>query len=500
MAEAAPFVAQRLAIMEEALRFARVGLYRYRFDGTVLDMNQPAFDILGLGERFSSPAEVIGHNIEDLIIYVGPRGRLRRLIRAQGEARNVLYPFRTLAGEERFVVHDSFLVADPATGEQVIQAIIRDVTEVHQRDQALRASEQRLSSIVETIADGIGIIDRSGRITFANAASERILGLSRQLITQRTVDDPAWKLTTVDGHPLSREELPFQRVIKGGERLYGMQYSVERADGVRIVLSINATPLRDPSGEIVGIVVSLSDITEQKRLERLRDEFLSAAAHELKTPVATIKGYAQLLAQWAPGGHEPREGMAFDIINRQSDRISRLVQGLLEFSRLQRGPIELHPQRFDLGDLAAEVVARVQPTAAAHQLILERQARAVVDADRDRIDQVLYNLVDNGIKASPRGGRIEIVVSARNGEAIASVRDYGVGIPPERQARVFERFYQPLAGTPYHFGGLGMGLYLSREIITRHGGRMWFESVWGQGSTFYFSLPLAEGGGGGRQE
>ncbi len=493
MANAPPTALDRLRLLEEALRFARVGLYRYRFDGTIIDMNEAAFDILDLEERFRSPADVIGRNIEDLIIYVGPRKRLRSLIRARGEARNVLYPFRTLAGVGKWVVHDSFPVADPATGEEVVQAIIKDVTEAHEREAALRASEERLVRVVETIADGITILDSNGRITFANAAAERILGLTRSAIAGRTYNDPAWRITTVDGRPVRDEDLPFQRVMHSGAPVYNLQHAIERPDGSRIILSINAAPLRDAEGGIVGVVASLSDITEQERLERLRDEFLSTAAHELKTPVATIKGYAQLLSQWAPGGHEPREGAAFAVINRQSDRLSRLVQELLEFSRLQYQRFQLHRQRTDLGALAAEAVGRLQATAPRHRLLLRRGEPVWVEADPDRIDEVLSNLLDNAIKVSPAGAEIETAVYVRNGDGVVSVTDHGPGIPPDRQAHIFERFYQAHAGTPYDYGGMGMGLYLSREIVTRHGGRIWFESEWGKGSTFYFSLPLAEG-------
>ncbi|MBI4493922.1 MAG: GAF domain-containing protein [Chloroflexi bacterium] len=247
---------------------------------------------------------------------------------------------------------------------------------------------------------------------------------------------------------------------------------------------------------------------------RVRDQFLSTAAHELKTPVTAIKGYAQLLRQWAPQGHEPREARAFEVINRQCDRLSRLVQELLEVSRLQLGRLELRRQRFELGELAAEVVERMQPLAPGHRLTLHRAARAAVEADRERLDQALANLLDNAIKFSPRStvdsqqstaapspqpsapaGEIEVRVAVRGGEAVVSVRDQGVGIPRERQAHLFEQFYRAHAGTRHDFGGMGVGLHLSREIVARHGGRMWFESEEGRGSTFFFSLPLAAPGG-----
>ena len=491
--------AERLRIQEEALRFAQVGLYRYRFDGTVLDMNEAAFDILDLRGHFASPADVVGRKIEELIIYTGPRGRLRRLIRTRGEARNVLYPFRTLDGVDKWVVHDSFPILDPSTGEQIIQAIIKDVTETRQREEALRRSQEQLTRIVETIAEGIVIIAPDGHFTFANASAERILGLPRDALREWTYHDRRWRFRTVDGRPIRAKDLPFARVMETGRPVYGTQLALERPDGTQVSLSLNAAPLRDGAGAVAGVVASLSDITGRLQLERVREEFLSSAAHELKTPVATIKGYAQLLQQWAPGGHETREGAAFEVINRQSDRLGRLVQGLLEFARLQQDRLELYRERFDLGDLAADVVARMQAATPTHNLQLQRGKTVPVEADRERIDEVLVNLLDNAIKASPKGGDIQTKVYEEEGKAIVSVTDWGVGIPPEKQPRIFERFYQAHAGPPYHRSGMGMGLYLNREIVTRHGGSMWFESEFGRGSTFYFSLPLAEGSTNGRR-
>lgn len=498
MAERRTLAADRLTIQEVALRFGRVGLCRCRPDGTVIEINPAAFEILDLAPHFPGPSRVSGRAIRDLVADPGSCPELADLLRETAEERATPCAFHTLSGREKWVVREAFLVHDPATGEEQVQVMIRDVTETYEREAALRESEERLARIVETIADGILILDREGRFTFANAAAERILGLQRRAITARTILDPAWKLTAVDGGPIAAEQLPFVRVLRKDGPVYDARFAIERPDGSRVILSVNGAPLHAADGTLAGVVLSVTDITERVRLERLRDEFLSTAAHELKTPVATIKGYAQLLHQWTAGRRDPRQAMALDVIDRQSDRLNRLVQQLLEFARLQHERFVLHLQRFDLGDLAAEVVARLQPTAPRHRLLLERTGPLPVVADRDRIDEVLVNLLDNAIKASTKGGDIETRVHAVGNEAIVSVKDYGVGIPAEKQPHIFERFFQAHAGTPYERGGMGIGLYLSREVITRHGGRIWFQSEPGHGSTFFFSLPLAEGEGHGQ--
>jgi signal transduction histidine kinase len=258
---------------------------------------------------------------------------------------------------------------------------------------------------------------------------------------------------------------------------------------------VTATPVRqEGTGRVELAVVVLRDMTELRRLEQLRDEFLSTAAHELKTPIATIKGYVQLLERWAPGGHEPREGKAFQVLIRQCDRLNELVQELLEVSRLQLRRLALKPRRVELGALVADVVERLQATTRAHRLVLEREGDVAVEVDRERIDQVLVNLLDNAIKFSPEGGAIRVRVGERDGMAVVSIQDPGMGIPKERQGQIFQRFYRAHEGLASDRGGMGIGLHLSEQLIQSHGGRLWFESEEGKGSTFSFSLALAEGG------
>lgn len=234
---------------------------------------------------------------------------------------------------------------------------------------------------------------------------------------------------------------------------------------------------------------------ENARLARLKDEFLSVAAHELKTPVTSIKGYAQLLLRREQEGVSTEGVRALEAVNRGADRIGRLINELLEISRIQTGRLELNPTKFDLSELACEVVERTKLTTDKHRLLCHTPGPILVDADRDRIEQVFNSLLDNARKFSPLGGDIDVTVRPSpgriGGEAVVSVRDYGVGIPKERQSHIFERFYRAHLATPYDYGGMGIALHISREMVIRNGGRMWFESEEEKGSTFYFSLPTA---------
>jgi PAS domain S-box-containing protein len=358
---------------------------------------------------------------------------------------------------------------------------------------ALRESEARHRASLESMADALFLVDSQGRIVEANKAVLTLFGLeaaSMPTEIQRIIG--LLDLRRPDGSAVVWDELPSWRALSG-ETVREEEFLARHSNGELLHISVTASPVVTEVGRAPELaVVVLRDLTALKRLERMRDEFLSTAAHELRTPITTIKGYAQLLDRWTPGGHEPREGKAFRILNRQSDRLTQLVQELLEVSRLQLGRLALRRQRFELGELVADVLERMQGVSSRHQLVLHQQGLVFVDADRERIDQVLVNLLDNAIKYSPEGGDIEVWVAIREGMGMVSIQDPGMGIPKERQGQLFERFYRAHAGLESDRGGMGIGLHLSEQIVQRHGGRIWFESEPGKGSTFSFSLALAQ--------
>ncbi|MGQ9681642.1 MAG: sensor histidine kinase [Anaerolineae bacterium] len=364
---------------------------------------------------------------------------------------------------------------------------------VRRNNAELYRSTLLLRSTIDSLADAVMIVDTRACIVAVNPAFERLVGLAQGEAVGRTLTDVYARvgLRHPDGRPVAPEEEATARALRG-EALKGLEQVMRRPDGLDAVVSVSAAPVFQPgSHEIALAVAVVRDITEVRRLERLRDEFLSTAAHELKTPVTTIKGYAQLLLQSVAEHADPRERAALAVINRQSDRLTRLVQDLLEFSRLRLSALALRREVFDLRQLAVESIEEFQVMTQRHRLVLKSHAPVTVDADRDRIGQVMANLLDNAIKFSPEGGEVQVTVEERAGEAFVAVRDFGVGISPEAQPHIFERYYRAYAGTPLDARGMGMGLYLNREMIERHGGHMGFSSALGQGSTFWFTLPLA---------
>jgi signal transduction histidine kinase len=245
-------------------------------------------------------------------------------------------------------------------------------------------------------------------------------------------------------------------------------------------------------------------LLELEEVDRLKTQFLSMASHELRTPLTAVSGFIQVARRRvarAAAQDDPsidwkqeatRAAETLELAQRQARRLGRLVDELLDVSRLQLGRVELQPTEIELVAILREVIERMRLISTMHTIELETKVESVViRADRDRMDQVFENLIGNAVKYSPSGGKVRVTLSVTGGEAEVAISDQGIGISSDELGRIFNLFYRspdPRAG---HVGGLGLGLYISREIITRHGGKLWAESDTTNGSTFHVSLPVA---------
>ncbi|OJY31506.1 MAG: hypothetical protein BGO98_15845 [Myxococcales bacterium 68-20] len=355
-----------------------------------------------------------------------------------------------------------------------------------------RRQTAELESIHANMLDGLLVCDADSRITHVNEAHTRMTGFPNLSVVGRTVGEYARTtgLRELDGGPLHERGLPLLRALSG-EIVKDALFRYSRA-GRTVCVRANATPIRNETGAIVGAVAVSRDVSDLVEFDRMKDQFIRVAAHELKTPVAIMKGYADLLLR----GREQLPAAsrdALEAIARGAVRIDDIVKELLDLSLLHLGQMELRRERVDLSALVAIVTGRMALTTHRHRIRVVESEPVVVQADRVRIEQVLGKLLDNAVRYSPRGGDVEVRLVVRDGVAVVSVRDHGIGIPTEKQTRVFQRFYRPHTDTPYDYGGMGVGLYISREIVARHGGAMWFESTEGEGSTFCFRLPIQPG-------
>jgi PAS domain S-box-containing protein len=298
-------------------------------------------------------------------------------------------------------------------------------------------------------------------------------------IEDRSVVDAAIKNALVSGPGGGKYDAEFRTVSKDGKdvrwiRSKGQAYFNERKKPYRF------------SGTVM-------DITVQKQLQQQKDNFLGIASHELKTPVTSIKAYAQVLESIFRNRGDIKEAGMLSKLNAQVNRLTSLIADLLDVTKIQSGRLEFNENFFDFGQLVREVIDDMRPTAPKHQIEEEVAAIDQVYGDRERIRQVIINLITNAIKYSPHSDKIIVKAYIHKKHATLCVRDFGVGIAIDKQGKVFEQFYRVSGDKQHTFPGLGLGLYISSEIVKRMEGRIWVESEEGKGATFCFSLSLDRG-------
>ena len=361
-------------------------------------------------------------------------------------------------------------------------------------------------SVLECVPDAIVIVDRAeGRIVYVNRVTDELFGYERSELIARPVELllPARFRDAHEKHRAEYHAAPRTRPMGMGLELFG-----RKKDGEEFPVEISLSPLTD--GAHTYAVAAIRDVTERKAIERRadlfrkaqedlreRDAFLSIVSHELRTPVAALQLRLEMLhrtADRSSQGPLPRQHVeSMGMLERLTRRISLLVTGLLDVSRLRMGPLELKTEEIDLAEVSKQAVdlLRDELTRCGSQVVLDSIAPVVGRWDRVRLEQVLTNLLVNAIKFGA-GKRIEISVRGDVRSARLTVTDHGIGIAPEDQARVFARFEK--ASPAENLGGLGLGLFISRQIVEAHDGSISVESAPGIGSTFTVELPRTAAG------
>jgi len=347
---------------------------------------------------------------------------------------------------------------------------------------SLKASEEFNRSIVENSADCIKVLDRDGRLLSMNGPGCRTMEIDDFSKIQGKKWLSFWKDENYD---LASAAL--ETAKKGGVGRF-QAYSVT-AKGIQKWWDIVATVVFNSAGNVDRMVVVTRDITILKELEQQKDDFLSATSHELKTPLTSQKVFVQLLQQKVEKRGDKEYKKFTTKIADQTDKLTKLVQDLLDGTKIQGGKLSLSQKAFNIKKCVMKVIESVKPTTT-HDIKLIGNADKIVMGDEERIDQVLTNLIENAIKYSPKGGKVIVKVKEKNNEVIVSVKDFGIGISKSHQEHIFDRFYRASGTDERTYPGLGMGLYISSGIVKGHGGKLIVDSAIGKGSTFSFSLPL----------
>jgi signal transduction histidine kinase/CheY-like chemotaxis protein len=278
--------------------------------------------------------------------------------------------------------------------------------------------------------------------------------------------------------------------IRSGESdAVGDEY-FRRKDGTTFPVIFSSTPIRLESGETTGIVVTFTDITERRQVERIKDEFVSVVGHELRTPLTSIRGSLGLMAGGVFGELDEQGKRMLDIAVSNTDRLVRLINDILDIDRIEAGRVTMQKVRCRSDELVAQAIESMRGQAdTAGVRMLGNADPVVLRADPDRVLQTLTNLISNAVKFSPRGQEVRITAHAVGEAVLFSVGDRGRGVPPDQREAIFERFGQVDASDSREKGGFGLGLPIARSIVEQHGGRIWVDSEPGHGSTFWFTLP-----------
>jgi signal transduction histidine kinase len=293
-----------------------------------------------------------------------------------------------------------------------------------------------------------------------------------------------------DGTPYSSEEWPLYRALNYGEEIVGEEINIIRGNGKTGTIRVGSSPIKDINGNISAAVAIFIDITDRKRLERQKDEFIATASHELKTPVTSLKAYGQVLQTVFNRKGDQYAVAQLAKMDAQINKLTGLIRDLLDIPNIQEDKLHFQVERFDFNELATEIVEELQRTTEQHNIVKEFAPSIIIRGDRERTGQVLTNLISNAIKYSPYADKVIVRTYLEKGMLTFSVQDFGIGIASDKQTQIFERFYRAEGKKQDTFPGLGLGLYISSEIIRRQNGEIWVDSVEGKGSTFFFNLPV----------
>ncbi len=357
--------------------------------------------------------------------------------------------------------------------------------------QSMIKEQRRLAAIFQHSAEGILTVDTALRIIDFNPAMERLTGWCENEVLGRFYYE-VLRPKDRQGNDLGLQGSPILQAF-AGQTVVNREMVISTRDRQHFDVSVTASCVRSSKGEPTSGILTVRDITRERQQEEQRSTFISVISHELQTPIAIIKGYASTLARADATFDRESLHSRLQAVEEEADRLNKLVGNLLYASRIQAGGLQMELAPLDLSNLVQNVARRLQVKSPGVTATVNLPPNLpTVMADRDRIEEVLENLLDNAVKYSPDKGVVTVACRVTGEEVIVNVNDTGMGISLREQEQIFDRFYRAGNGKTRSLQGAGLGLYICRAIVEAHGGRIWVESALHQGSTFLFSLPRME--------
>ena len=379
------------------------------------------------------------------------------------------------------------------TPADVIFAVARDVTRQRESEITVEHLRRQNELILNSAGGGIFGLDIRGRTTFINPSAAKMIGFD----ANELIGMPLHILfhhTKHNGSPYSIEECPIFESLRDGVEHRVADEVFWRSDGTSFPVEYISTPIRDDKGQLIGAVVSFDDISERKEVERMKDEFISVASHELRTPVTSIKGFLEMLVEDDNDALTDDQTRFIQAIERNTGRLEKLVNDLLDVSRLDTGVVVIEQSECDLSEIFGQVVSEMASDVATkdQKVNVGLPSEILVQCDRQRVVQILSNLLSNAIKYSPSHTSIELSANVSGDGKLVQidVRDEGAGISEEEISKLFQRFKRLDNPATRTVQGTGLGLVITKALVELHGGEIWVESVVGKGTVFSFTLPM----------
>lgn len=364
-----------------------------------------------------------------------------------------------------------------------ILGTLLDITEQKKAKEALAESEQLLRSITSAAPATLWMSDEDGLVTYVNQTWIDWTGKPfEEHLGEKWMD-------SIIEEDREKTSAKFAAAMLS-KSLYEAEFRINNIDGTRHWCVANGAPQYSADDTFLGYIGACVDITEQKYLQQQKDDFIGIASHELKTPVTSLKAYTQVLERMLQKKGDTREADMIGRMDGQLNRLTSLIGDLLDVTKINSGKLQFNNQEFDFNASLEELLEDLQRTATKHSIVKKIVPAGFIYGDKERIGQVITNLVTNAIKYSPQSDKIIVHTTIDSNEITLCVQDFGIGIAGKNLDKVFEQFYRVSGEMQHTFPGLGLGLYISAEIIKREGGRIWVTSEEGKGSAFCFALPL----------
>ena len=346
------------------------------------------------------------------------------------------------------------------------------------------------AALLDGSADGIAVIDKDFEIIRFNRSMQKLCALAGTDALGKRAED-VFRFATADGSPLDGALHPIRVAATDGIARAGVELRLLVGEDKERWVSGTFSPIHDAEGTS-AILISLRDIAEQKEQERMHRDFVSMAAHELRNPLTAIKGFTRTLMLKADMLSDERRYEYLSMVNEQSNRLAHLVEDLMRVSRIDAGRVTIEPRALDVAETLAGLLEQFRTKWSAREIVVTRpESLSPAFADPHKLEEILINLIDNAVKYSEAGSRVEVSIAADGADVKVSVRDHGEGIPAEEIPNLFQKFARIASPSTSEIPGTGLGLYIVKGFVLAHGGRVWVDSSPGDGSTFSFTLPVA---------